>query len=203
MMADYPHDSGRSHLYPFATGNRLEDRNTYFYIPFNGQEFINAWIDNREQTLAELEVEPKIIDFMPHGSVSDISFPVNTSTLMSVLMNALVEKTNLETLYAITNKLLQRFEVTKRIHTSYPENYRASADIPYDDLSLYVKFACLLQKVYENNPKLYYINGLIKVIDTLSAMDSELDQEGKSALVWLINSEKHNIDSMLKNIEMS
>ena len=112
-----------NNLYPFTAGNRLEDRNTYFYTPFNGQEFVNAWMDNRERTLAALEVEPEIIDFMPHGSLSDISFPVNTSTLMSVLMNALVEKNDLETLYAIINKLLQRFEVTKRIHSSYPEFY--------------------------------------------------------------------------------
>ena len=192
-----------NNLYPFTAGNRLEDRNTYFYIPFNGQEFVNAWMDNRERTLAALEVEPEIIDFMPHGSLSDISFPVNTSTLMSVLMNALVEKNDLETLYAIINKLLQRFEVTKRIHSSYPENYRASAGTPYDDFSLYVKFACLLQKVYENNSKLYYINGLIKVIDTLSAMVSELDHAEKSALAWLINSEKQNVETMLKNLKMS
>jgi len=190
-----------NNLYPFTTGNRLEDRNTYFYIPYNGQEFVNAWLDDREQTLAELEAEPKIIDFMPHGSLLDINFPINTSALMSVLMNAFIEKTELETLYAIANRLLQRFEVTKRIHVSYPENYRAYADTPYDDLSLYVKFACLLQKIYENNPKLYYISGLIKLIDTLSAMVSELNQVEQSALVWLINSEKQNIGTLIKNLE--
>jgi methionyl-tRNA formyltransferase len=190
-----------SNLYPFAVGNKLEDRNTYFYVPFNGQEFINSWIADRNKILSILKQESKFIEFNSEGKIIEITYPVCTSTLLSFLMNSLMEKMELEEIHQITKKLLQRFEVTKRIHTAYPENLHAHAKTPYDDLSLYVKFATLLQEAYKDNPKLYYLSGLIKIIDTLCAMVADLNQIEKSTLMLLINFEKESVDLLMQKIE--
>ena len=44
-----------NNLYNFTDGNKLEDRNTYFYIPFNGIDFIKEWKNNRRQVLSEIK----------------------------------------------------------------------------------------------------------------------------------------------------
>ena len=40
--------------YPYAVGDRLEDRNTYFYTPFCGREFLTAWRRHREDARRSL-----------------------------------------------------------------------------------------------------------------------------------------------------
>ncbi len=40
--------------YPYSQGNRLEQRNTYFYSEFHGTHFMDAWRDARKFAAREL-----------------------------------------------------------------------------------------------------------------------------------------------------
>ena len=49
-----------SSLYPYADGNRLADRNTYFYTRFDGVDFLDAWSECRERHSGAEPVPPRV-----------------------------------------------------------------------------------------------------------------------------------------------
>ena len=184
--------------YSFSQGNRLENRNTYSYFPFQGADFLNAWRGSRENILSQLgDAEPLQIEKV--GNDVDLSEPIITEHLLVNIYNNLDTKHLNVDSHETLNKLLQRFEVTKRIHVTYPENFRPNANISFNNLYLYVVFAQVLERAYQKLGKLYYLNALIKIIDTLCSMTNDLLDKEKKALAWLIINEfKH-----IKNVSIS
>lgn len=185
-------------IYSFSQGNRLEERNTYFYIPFQGANFLNAWRGSRENILSQLGgAEP--FQIKKSGYDIELSEPIITEHLLVNIYNSLDTKHLNVDSHATLNKLVQRFEVSKRIHVTYPENFRPNANISFNNLYLYVVFAQVLERAYQKLGKLYYLNALIKIIDTLCSMTNDLLDKEKKALAWLIiNEYKH-----VKNVSIS
>ena len=187
----------RSANYPYSQGNRLDDRNTYFYVPFQGIAFISAWKESRTSTLKKLGMAEPFLIKKPEVNIN-LNETVVTEVLLKRIYSGLsIEATNVDN-NDILNKLLQRFEVTKRIHVSYPENFRPGADIPFNNLYLYLIFGQVLDKAYEKCGKLFYLNGMIKIIDTLCSLMASLVNEEKQALAWLINREYKYIEHIAK-----
>ncbi len=48
--------------YIYSQGNRLEDRNTYFYTQFQGEKFLHAWRAAREHAAHDLYTEQGEVD---------------------------------------------------------------------------------------------------------------------------------------------
>ncbi len=42
--------------YPYARGDLLHERNTYYYTPYHGRQFLDAWRAARNDVLANLGV---------------------------------------------------------------------------------------------------------------------------------------------------
>ena len=182
--------------YPFAEGDRLLKRNTYFYTPYGGREFLAAWMDDR----SGLTADP--VESSPPGPLSDLNEKVfKTALLLEHLMAGVlvgIELSGKEAGWLLS--LVKRFEITKRIHDSYNERFRPEDPKSYHSLSLYVRFAEIVAVAYGKTQNLTYLNALLKVIDTLMALRGDLEPSNLSRLAWLVGQERKYIAELAENI---
>jgi methionyl-tRNA formyltransferase len=87
------------------------------------------------------------------------------------------------------DKLVQRFEVTKRLHRSYNSRFRAVDKDSYQNLELYIRFSEVLAVSYEKTQDLPYLNALLKCLDTVCSYKDSLNQALKARLSGLIRME--------------
>lgn len=187
--------------YPYSRGDLLEHPNTYFYTSFEGSPFLDAWRLSRNEIKKSLgrEKEPLVKNQNIKENVltrAERENPVETSELVYILYDSLCsdDKTLQLRAMSLVDKLLKRFELFKRIHTSYGLGFRAIDKKEYFDLGLYILTAALFEKAYSISSKLPYLNVLLKIIDTLCSFHSNLSEIEKSRLSWLISKEKAHID---------
>ena len=167
--------------YDYARGDLLEQRNSYMYTPDRGPAFLVAWRESRAQALAELPAPAQ----RPPPAEGDSG----TDALLEDLLGALERGGTLPALEA----MLQRFEVTKRIHARYTEHWRPEDPGDYRDLRRYVRFAEVLDCAYERLGDLRHLNALIKCVDTLVALRAGLAPEFAARLARLVEAEAAHV----------
>jgi hypothetical protein len=160
--------------YPYSEGDRLNDRNTYFYSAYGGASFLEAWRESREAALRSLPAPLPLTAAAPVAS--------DTAQLLSDMLSSEAE-------HALAERLLQRFEVSKRLYRKYDSELRAIRDSGYDDMDLYLLFARLCLHSRERPAPMRFLNALLKVLDTLVAARERLSQEQGAVLAWLIGEE--------------
>ena len=177
--------------YIYDKGNLLEKRNTYFYTEFSGEKFISSWKISRNSTLNKLseltnkvnEETPKPIDKILQKTYAELS----SSTIQ-------------DKSFVTLDKLVQRFEVTKRIHDEYNDDWRPVDSSKYQGLNRYLKFAESLEKAYHLTTNLSYLNTLLKCIDTLTTLCDEMDMTQKQCMQKLICREREHVDRLILTI---
>lgn len=185
-------------VYSYATGNPIEERNNYCYAPHLGPAFLQAWHDNRARISALLP--PATSPSTAEAVLGDAPSP--TAVMLEDLYQAFTHSTvPPESEMGIRlATLIQRFEVSKRIYDSYDENLRPLAACAYHDLTLYLRFAEVLETAYRNDGRLPRLNALLKCIDTLCALHMRLDILAQSRLAWLIDAEAEHIAASADNL---
>ena len=166
-------------VYPYSQGDRLNDRNTYFYSTFHGAPFFEAWFASRDAALASLPGPEPLPEPLPLKAAD----PHATAQLLAEMLSTQAE-------HALADRLLQRFEVSKRIYRRYDAELRAIRESGYDDLSLYLLFARLCLHSRLRPAPLRFLNALLKVLDTLIAARERLSVEQAAQLAWLISEER-------------
>lgn len=194
-------------LYPYAEGDLLTERNTYFYTPYEGRKFIEAWKKSRG-SIAET-IDKKVCP--PLGeeliSLEDISKKTTDGDLIeaSVWLDSLyVPLANKgaeiwQDIAVYVDILVKRFEITKRIHRAYVKDFRAYDKDAYRDLSLYVRAAEIFEAAYELSKGLPYLNVLLKCLDTLCAFSNDLNEPERGRLARLIDLEKKHITELAES----
>jgi len=186
-----------SALYPYATGDLLESRNTYFYTPYEGLRFLRAWRDSRDDVLSELP-EPAIS--APAAATLGVSNTADLDT--AALLERILDKIEQSKPFSDNlDRLVQRFEVSKRVHEAYSAKWRPVDPGNYHDLSLYLRFAEVTEAAYVQARLLTYLNVLLKVIDTLAALRVQLDGESRSRLARLILCERAHVTGIEKAVQ--
>lgn len=184
--------------YPYSQGERLEERNTYFYSAYHGQAFFAAWRASRQQALIGL---PDARPWPANTPVAalDGQAGYHTQQVLDLLLNAdLSQPVNRR----LAEHLLQRFEVSKRLYRSYTPQFKAVIDSGYDDLALYVEFAALCLAMQTQADALPFLNGLLKSIDTLIAVQQRLAPELGSHLAWLIAGEASWVERLAARVNV-
>lgn len=146
--------------YEYASGDLLEQRQTYAFSAYAGADFLHAWRASRDA--ARTLWRARAADDEPADGP--------TAQLLRTLRSTL-ERGDLQTARDLgLDRLVQRFEVTKRIHHAYGSDWRPLEGAGYRDLALYVEFALVLAAAARHSPALSYLNALLKCMDTLSAL---------------------------------
>lgn len=174
--------------YPYASGDLLENRNTYFYSQYQGEAFLSAWRNQRAAALTH-----------PKGNVStDAGADALSSTdrLLDRLGQDFSRNGATEETVGLLAALVQRFEITKRLHGEYNSNFRPTDPRDYHYLGRYLKFAEVLDTAYASTASLPYLNALLKCLDTLTALQQRLDAAQHERLQSVIEHEKDHVEKL-------
>ncbi|WP_163575908.1 formyltransferase family protein [Halomonas faecis] len=177
--------------YPYDHGDNLTDRHSYTYAPYQGEPFLEAWIQARESLLSDT------IPINKAPPSVDISYPaddeVHTASLLEALFYQLTESNVSQTdkFQHWLNWIIQRFEVSKRLHVRYSlGGRRAKPQGTYRELSLYIRFTEILAVAYRKLNKLPALNALIKCLDTLYSVKENLTAEQKQRVARVATLER-------------
>ena len=178
-------------LYPYGDGDRLNDRNTYFYTPSVGVEMLQAWIDRRASLLERL---PSPVAEAPPASDSasgplSIELQVDTRWLLERLWLALAEGAIDPSTEEWLKKLVRKFETVKRFHRTYDSKLMAVDKSLYEDLGLYVRAAEIMLRAFQLTNRLPYLNAVLKISDTLSSAATKLNSDEGSRFARVVRAE--------------
>jgi hypothetical protein len=170
--------------YPYSQGNRLEERNTYFYSPYHGEAFLPAWRASRTAALARLPQPKSPVTRAPDSRSEDGH---DTEQLLRALLVGSPESSENR---RMAERLLQRFEVSKRIYRRYDAHFKTILESGYEDVELYLQFASLCLHYARQPASLPFLNALLKVLDSLISIIDRLRAEQGAYLAWLIEAER-------------
>ncbi len=176
--------------YPYATGDLLEVRNSYSYTPYHGASFLEAWRLQRDAAMAT--------DAASRPADTPAESP--TGALLRDTLAGLASATPDDAINTL-NRLLQRFEVTKRVHGEYNANWRPVDPQDYHDLNLYLQLARCLDQAYALTSGLQYLNGLLKCLDTLTAYQATLPPGQRETLRELVHAERRHVDALQRKLQ--
>ncbi len=187
--------------YPYATGDLLEEHNTYFYTKYEGFAFLRAWQENRQDIIDgwgdEVVLPQKTIKSDINDMVQGVehSVEINTLDLFGALYDSLLNNDIAmhDKVFKLINIVVRKSEVTKRLHKTYTNEFKALDKEDYRGLELYVRASEIFEASYSITRNLTYLNVLLKCNDTLCAMEKKLDSKSKSRLARLLIKERSHV----------
>lgn len=182
-------------LYTYADGDRLNDRNTYFYTPSIGAEMLQAWIDSRAEVLERLPTPATAAPPASDDAAGPLSFPdqIDAATLLERLWLALAEGAIDPSTRDWLNKLVRKFETVKRFHRNYDSRLLAIDKSQYEDLGLYVRGAEIMLRAFQLTGHLPYLNVVLKISDTLSSAETHLSGDERARFARVILEEHREL----------
>ena len=181
-------------MYDYTRNDILRYPNKYAYTPYLGNDFITAWLQNRESLLAHSELRTACDVVFEHCS----SYP--TGRQLRQIFGKLKEGEGadqevLEEVY----RFVKRFEITRRIHAEYNHQMKPVDRMSYQHLELYLAFSTVVSEAYLLFGQLQLLNAILKCNDIivslhatleepLMTVGSELMKQERSFLLGLIES---------------
>jgi len=146
--------------YTYADRNLLVENEHYFYSVLQGPPFLNAY------RTARAEVLKGLTEGGGRQPPEKCAYPTGTDDIRTAdLLNAL--EWDLDDLWL--GKLVQRFEITKRLYPIYDNRLRKHAG-EANDVTLYARLACILAAELGHAQDLRWLNTLLKLNDTLCSV---------------------------------
>lgn len=188
----------KNSLYPYASGDLLENANTYFYTPFNGYDFLRAFSDKRSSVLAHLP-EPEPAPLPKSDGYFNDDLIIETSILLEYVLAVILDgKIDVSRNRRWLEELIKKFEVTKRIHRQYGKGFRAIDRTQHKDYTLYIRLTEVFDAAYSATHDLRLISVMIKSLDTLCSIAERLDSDCQARLAALIVSEKGHVETLCR-----
>lgn len=176
--------------YPYADGDLLEQRNTYFYSRYEGPAFLAAWCRQRAGVAA-----------LPAADAPEAATGSRpTDRLLDALRGALSARPADAGERPTLDRLVQRFEVSKRLHGEYSADWRPVDPADYHTLERYLCFGEVLDLAWTVWAALPYLNALLKCLDTLTALAGRLDAGQRLRLESLIGREEMHVAALAKRL---
>jgi hypothetical protein len=189
--------------YIYSQGNRLDDRNTYFYTRFQGERFINAWREAREHAARDLSGKQHELAETRSQQLPEDG-RMNTRTLLQRLIREMSCGELSGETRRWTDILRRRFEVSKRVFCSYASEY-PHKPVPgsiWQNLELYTGFSGLMDAAYTLTGDITYLNALLKCNDTLVSVRNALSSADKAQLADLLGREARHIERLADTLEI-
>ena len=180
----------------------MADPNDYMYSEFGGCEFLQSYFLDRQNRLGQFTQNPdfkmptisgdKLILTAERIASSeifekfDINEEVNLEALASDLLRLLRRPESAKWRYWL-DKIVQRFEVTKKLYEYYAPGFRIGCGAS-DKLFLYTKVSLCVAIAYKSTSHLQYLSTLLKLVDLHLSLRPEIlrDQIPTKLLVELV-----------------
>ena len=169
--------------YAYASGNLLEQPNTYFFSNSGGVAFLRSYIKSR---LSVLEF------FSEHLFRVDCAgrTPVPLPLVEWMAWNEDGAPAPMPERVAL---LMKRFAVTKRVWTEYTSVIRPAKGARYDALDLYLCLAECALRTLRHSADLRFLNLCLQAVDILAAHKSEVPGREADRVVEVISLEMGNV----------
>jgi hypothetical protein len=179
--------------YKYFSQNPFNEKINYSYSEYIGKIFIEKWKDYRCLFIKKSKRVFTITDFIKEDVRTD-----STQNIFNKWI--LAEK---EIPINQFNLLLKRFEVTKKIYSTYDLDFRPTNSRDSSNILFYLMFSYLLIFKYRETKKFNYLNALIKINDIIcSALKINSDIGDYSVFVnWVLTEEIKIIDSTQKKLK--
>ena len=198
-------ESADRDMYPYASGNRLEDRNTYFFSPFHGRDFLCAWRRCREKARAAAQPdsedtgEPSINPIDCRVEEPSAPLPSDTGRMLERALE-LASEGAVPGADDLLLPLLKKFERTKRVFDAYDENLNPRDKNAYHEPAHYVRLAEVFEAAFQRTGALPFLNALLKIMDTLTAMNDALPPRHARRLAWLVRRERSHVTELARRV---
>ena len=91
-----------------------------------------------------------------------------TNELFIFLLNSTIRSTPVGQIKEIIDLFLKKFEITKKIFTTYNLKIKKTSKI-YDDIKNYIIFSIICLKIYHDTKNLKYLNTCLKLNDIIAS----------------------------------
>jgi methionyl-tRNA formyltransferase len=196
-------------IYYYAFGDRLTDRNTYFYTSYHGSEFFKYWEDARNSVLCNVSTSKAVLFNEPKFTVEHALLKlesvngIESSTLFDTINSSLANNLVDDKVLTFLKMLVKKFEVSKRVFACYQGiNFLIVDKNAYHDLMHYVKFASLMSDAYRQTGCLPFLNAFLKVLDSLCSRANELEHSVLAVLEDLFVQERQYIATLSTKLEI-
>jgi adenylylsulfate kinase len=166
--------------YSYTQNNLLENPHKYQYSKFEGKEFFDKLIYDRNQSKDYLSNRLKKLNnnLVKKEVLKYNNFEVESNLILKDFLIFLYQSSKYELLkYSNTiDILIKRFEVGKKLYLTYDLKEIRKSSVKFDTLLNYPFFSLVLQKYYtnsDNQKKFVYLNAILKVNDIISSIKSE------------------------------
>jgi hypothetical protein len=170
-----------SALYPYASGNTLNEATNYSYAPYHGAAFFAAWREARATACGT------------HAGAEETLTACETFEIFTRMKHALLQAEDDVPLRSSLDAILRNFEAKKRIYAAYNKGFTSKGRSDDGVLELYVCFAEILDVAYTKYAALPYLNGLLKLVDMLCALAAKLSARQAERLAVLIEAEHAHV----------
>lgn len=171
--------------YIYVTENNFLNKQKYNYSKFGGQDFLDAYIKNRHDTLNYLEKT----DLRKNKYSYDDLWTV----LLQISQGREIDK-------ELCDKYVQKFEVQKCFYKEYDQNWKPVLESGYSRLETYILFAFVLLGMYKYTQGLKYYNCLLKVDDTLISQKDCLSDGEKVLFADILKRELKIYEAILNGV---
>jgi len=182
--------------YNYANKDLLEYPQKYQMTPFSGVSFLQAYNKFRNGVLEFLN-EKKIPDYSLKDICKKINSTIEENYLIKLENEVVIQKLFTKILYLQITKssnselirildiFVRRFEVKKRLFTTYDSDLKQKSD-NYSVLLNYLLFSILCLLRYENTLNLKYLNTSLKLNDILCSQINKINDYNEIILLKLI-----------------
>lgn len=162
--------------YEYTVENNIEKPLRYNYTTYRGVEFMRDWYTEREDAIIQIgeaiqETSPSIVELFLFAELEEKQKrieEIETAGIFYLLKYALLNNKEISSfLKGRLDGYVKTFEVRKRLYPLYSLYFKPMDEEKYDDISLYVDFACICAAAFEKYRDLRYLNVLLKINDTL------------------------------------
>ncbi len=164
-------------LYPYCNNDLINQPFHYHYTSFHGKSLLEAWQENRKDAGSSSHAHKPAVKISDAVSDATSSGEIQTDQLLSQLLGKLTTKQTNSDDFHLINKLVQKFEVSKKVYSAYTEKFRPAENADPWDVKNYVLLAQVFALSYEKESKLYYLNALLKILDTLTSIHKQLPSD--------------------------
>ena len=170
--------------YPYSAENRLVSPANYQYAAFGGLTYLSEYLTVRQNALEALGVrstapslptlERLLAEYAPNAQTSSlealsVEHAIETRFLLDSLISWAVSETPSATGEIWLHRLIQRFEVSKRLYDAYLLGFR-KGDGDFAQVDLYVLFAAVLCLRHSETKNLQCLSTLLKTTDLLCSL---------------------------------
>jgi hypothetical protein len=214
--------------YQYTDVNRLVQPHSYMYTSYQGKAFITAYLKDRKEHIQRfkvLELKEQLSEsdryiceisenFLAGGlqllnsnairQVSDFddqSKILSEELLISLIFSQFSKEPD-ERLKRWLDFLVQRFEVTKKIHEIYHPNGRRKGEGGSENTRLYWLFSLLLTLNYRTSNNVKFLSTGLKINDLLCSLNDEFCQAvPKEGLLLVLNAEIEHVNVLYRGIK--